>query len=141
MIGPVLSRQTLEEHDDGLKVHPQQLFAPAMQEYSAHEWMKFGKRVGAFGQVCVPDADDTLYTHFAHEQAVHPAERELHVLNTLLGQVLVKWRIDALDYVGHNAQLPQNPWLRKDVIVLNAIEQLRHAPERIGLEGLAHVKG
>ncbi|KAI3475783.1 hypothetical protein L1887_62780 [Cichorium endivia] len=124
LVRPALGGERLEEHDDALEVHGTQLVRPLVQEDGADVQVKVGEGVGSLGEIGVPHADDVAHAHLAHEQAVHPSEGELHVLDALVVQVGMQRRIDACDQLAQETYLTLDAWLGKDVVVLDAIEQL-----------------
>jgi hypothetical protein len=92
-------------------------------------------------EIRVPHADRVADRDLPHEQAVHPAERELHKFDALRAQVFVQRRVNARDEFGHASHRALDPRLRGDVVFLYAVEQTREAPERVGLDGRAHALG
>src|SRR3569833_367666 len=83
----------------------------------------------------VPDAD------LAHEKAVHPPEAKLDELDVLLLEVLGEIGVDPGRQVAQRRHLSLDARPRDDVVALDAVEQLRQAPERAGLDGVQHRPG
>ena len=46
-------------------------------------------------QICIPHPDRVLHAYLAHEQTVHPSERELHELDVLSLEMRGKRRYDS----------------------------------------------
>lgn len=90
-------------------------------------------------QVGVPHSDNVAHAHLAHQQAIHPTKGKLHVLYAVLLQMRMQRRVDACHQLSQPAYLSLDAGLRKDVVVLDAIEELREAPERVGFDGLEHI--
>src|SRR3569833_1416303 len=78
----------------------------------------------------VPDAD------LAHEKAVHPPEAKLDELDVLLLEVLGEIGVDPGRQVAQRRPLSLDARLRDDVVVLEAVELLRQAAERVRLGGV-----
>lgn len=144
LVAPILRRQRLEVHDDPLEIHLLQLACPLVQEDCADVQMKIGECIWSFRlhrknivngwgtshctclthKIGVPQPDDTLHRHLPHQQTIHPSKSKLHVLHPLTAQMRVQRRVDPRNQLSQSPDLPLNPRLRKDVIVLDPIEEL-----------------
>ena len=89
----------------------------------------------------VPHADRVLDAQLAHEHAVHPPEAKLYKLDAILHQVRRERLVYSRDQLAERRNLPLDAGLRVDVVVLDPVQQLGQAPERVGLDHVEHVLG
>jgi len=72
-------------------------------------------------QIGIPHPHRVLHANLAHQQAVHPPERELHKLDALRGEVLRERRVDARDELRHALYAALDTWLCRDVILWDLV--------------------
>ena len=84
---PRLRRYALNEEHDLLELHSLKLLGPHQQKRSADVDVK-GIETILLGEACVPEPHDALQPQLAHQQAIHPAERELNEEHVFLFEVL-----------------------------------------------------
>lgn len=103
-----------------LKIHLHKPLAPLDQKRRAHVQVELAEPL-LLRHIRVPHADRAPDAHLAHQQAVHPAEAELHELHPLALQMLRQRTVDPRGQVLQPADLPHDPRLREDVVVLDAV--------------------
>lgn len=85
-------------------------------------------------QICIPHPYRTFYTYLSHQQAIHPSERKLHKLDSLLLKMRGQWRVNTLNQFRHPLDETLNTGLLGDVIILDAVQESGEAPERVGFD-------
>ena len=56
-----------------------------------------GRESVAFGDVCVPKADDQAEGQFSHQKAVYPSKCKLYKEHVLSLKMIEQWRIEFAD--------------------------------------------
>lgn len=83
--------------------------------------------------ISIPHADGVLDTDFPHEQAIHPPKAELNKFHSLGLEMLRQPSIDPRREIPQTRHLSLYPRLRKNIVILNAIQKFRQTPKRICL--------
>lgn len=106
------------------------------QKGRAHVQLKHRKSI-RFRKVRVPKANRAVQRQFTRQQIIHPAKGELQVIDAVQLQVAMQGAIDASNQLFQLIHLGLNAELRKNVIVLNAVEELGQAPKGVRFDDVS----
>ena len=118
-----------------LKVHLDKLIRPFDKECSADIQMEIRKPL-FFREISIPHPNRILNRDLPHQQTIHPPEAKLHEFHTLSFQMFRQPDINPGREVAQSVDLTHDTRLSKDVIILNAVQQLRETPEGIRFDGV-----
>ena len=121
-VAPAPGGEGLQEDEEFLHAHLAKLFGEAAQKGSTNVRMKIFKAVGPFGQARVPQPHNGAERELAHQEAVHPSERELQELDALFRQVVGQRGVDASDQFLQPQHHSLDARLAEGVVVLDVVE-------------------
>lgn len=154
--GPLPRGERLKKHHNLLEVHLPQLVAPFDKKSGTNVEMEGGEAIffclyrvsirarkddSSTYQISVPHPDSVFHRNFSHEETVHPAEAELDELDTLVLQMCCQISVNSGREIPQICNLSLNAGLVRDVIVLNAIQQLCQTPKRVCLDRIENRLG
>lgn len=130
-LAPISRWDILHEGEQLFKIHGLQLGTELAQKCRTHIDVKILKAI--FGNVGIPQPDDTLEIEFPQQQAIHPFEGKLDELNAHIRQVLCQVTIDPRDqfFQPHNHALDTR--LVGGVMILDFGQNVGQAPIDIRL--------